>query len=100
VWNIKHRTILTTCYAAGLRVSEAVCLKATDIDSKRMVIGVDQGKGGLACDLAVLFAPGAESESVNALRLAILGPANRSNFVSVESVQFHAGARSFQRIRY
>ena len=45
VRNIKHRTILTTCYAAGLRVSEAVCLKVTDIDSERMVIRVQQGKG-------------------------------------------------------
>jgi len=42
---IKHRTILTVCYAAGLRVSEAICLKVTDIDSKRMVIRVEQGKG-------------------------------------------------------
>ena len=42
---MKHRAILTTCYAAGLRISEAVCLKTTDIDSKRMVIRVDQGKG-------------------------------------------------------
>jgi integrase/recombinase XerD len=41
----KHRTILTTCYAAGLRVSEAVRLKPTEIDSHRMVIRVDQGKG-------------------------------------------------------
>src|SRR6201997_1913365 len=31
VRSIKHRTILTICYAAGLRVSEAVCLKITDI---------------------------------------------------------------------
>ena len=45
VRNIKHRTILTVCYAAGLRVSEAVCLKVTDIDSERMVIRVEQGKG-------------------------------------------------------
>jgi integrase/recombinase XerD len=41
----KHRTILTTCYAAGLRVSEAVRLKPAEVDSQRMVIRVEQGKG-------------------------------------------------------
>jgi integrase/recombinase XerD len=45
VQSIKHRTILTTCYAAGLRISEAVHLKPTAIDSQRMVIRVEQGKG-------------------------------------------------------
>jgi integrase/recombinase XerD len=45
VQNIKHRTILTTCYAAGLRISEAVRLMPTDIDSQRMVIRIEQGKG-------------------------------------------------------
>ena len=45
VGSAKHRTILTTCYAAGLRISEAVRLRPTDIDSKRMVIRVEQGKG-------------------------------------------------------
>src|SRR5580700_9735550 len=43
--NLKHRVILTVCYATGLRVSEAVCLKPAAIDSQRMVIRVDQGKG-------------------------------------------------------
>ena len=43
--DIKHHAILTTCYAAGLRVSEAVHLKVAAIDSRRMVIRVDQGKG-------------------------------------------------------
>ena len=45
VQSIKHRTILTVCYAAGLRISEAVHLKVADIDSERMVIRVEQGKG-------------------------------------------------------
>jgi site-specific recombinase XerD len=45
VGNTKHRAILTSCYAAGLRISESVHLKAPDIDSQRMVIRVDQGKG-------------------------------------------------------
>jgi len=41
----KHRAILTTCYAAGLRISEAIALTLPAIDSKRMVLRVEQGKG-------------------------------------------------------
>ena len=44
--NLKHRTALMTAYAAGLRVSEVVPLKIADIDSGRMLIRVEQGKGG------------------------------------------------------
>lgn len=43
--NLKHRVILTVCYATGLRISEAVRLTPAAIDSKRMVIRVEQGKG-------------------------------------------------------
>ena len=45
VASLKQRTILMTAYAAGLRVSEATHLKVTDIDSQRMMLRVDQGKG-------------------------------------------------------
>ena len=55
VASLKHRTILTTAYAAGLRVSEATHLKVTDIDSKRMVLRVDQGKG--RSDRYVMLSP-------------------------------------------
>jgi len=41
----KPRTILTTCYAAGLRISEAVQLTIAAIDSQRMVLRIEQGKG-------------------------------------------------------
>lgn len=53
--SLKHRTILTTAYAAGLRISEACHLKVTDIDSRRMMLRVDQGKG--AKDRYVMLSP-------------------------------------------
>ena len=43
--NPKSQTALSVAYATGLRVSEVVSLKVTDIDSKRMTLRVEQGKG-------------------------------------------------------
>ena len=42
---LKYKAALSVAYGAGLRVSEVVSLKVGDIDSKRMVIRVEQGKG-------------------------------------------------------
>ena len=53
--NLKHRTALMTAYAAGLRVSEVVRLRIADIDSGRMLIRVEPGKGGR--DRYVMLSP-------------------------------------------
>ena len=45
VENLKHRTMLMTAYAAGLRVSEVTHLHVSDIDGQRMTLRVEQGKG-------------------------------------------------------
>jgi len=42
---LKYRAALSVAYGAGLRASEVVSLKLADIDSSRMVIRVEQGKG-------------------------------------------------------
>jgi integrase/recombinase XerD len=43
--NLKHRTILMTIFGAGLRIGEVTRLKVSDIDSGRMMIQVNEGKG-------------------------------------------------------
>ena len=53
--NLKHRAFLMTTYAAGLRLSEACHLKIGDLDSSRMTIRVEQGKG--AKDRYTLLSP-------------------------------------------
>lgn len=43
--NLKHQTIITCIYSAGLRISEVIKLKVRDIDSDRMVITIKNAKG-------------------------------------------------------
>jgi site-specific recombinase XerD len=45
VTNLKHKTLLSLLYSAGLRIGEAINLEVTDIDSKRMLIHIKQAKG-------------------------------------------------------
>lgn len=43
--NMKYKTAFAVAYGAGLRISEVVALKVTDIDSNRMLLRIEQGKG-------------------------------------------------------
>lgn len=45
ILNIKHKAIISTIYSGGLRISELLNLKITDIDSKRMMIRIENSKG-------------------------------------------------------
>jgi integrase/recombinase XerD len=51
--NLKHWTILATFYATALRCNELRHLRVADLDSRRMVIHVRQGKGGVAREIAL-----------------------------------------------
>lgn len=42
---LKNRAVLMLCYGAGLRISEAVCLRVGDIDADRMLLRIVEGKG-------------------------------------------------------
>ena len=53
---LKYRAALSICYGTGLRASEVCNLKVSDIDSDRMLIHVDRGKGGK--DRKVMLSPG------------------------------------------
>lgn len=53
--NLKHQAALSVAYGAGLRASEVVQLKVSDIDSERMIIRVEQGKG--AKDRQAMLSP-------------------------------------------
>lgn len=44
-WGAQTSGVLMLCYGSGLRISEAVSLKVSDIDSKRMLVAVRRGKG-------------------------------------------------------
>jgi len=52
---LKYKAALSVAYGAGLRATEVISLKVSDIDSKRMIIRVEQGKGGK--DRNVMLSP-------------------------------------------
>src|SRR3954451_23199647 len=55
ITSLRHRAILMTAYAAGLRISEVLALRLDDIDSQRMVLRIRQAKGSR--DRYVMLSP-------------------------------------------
>lgn len=45
IQNLKHKTLISTIYSCGMRISEALNLKISDIDSKRMMVRIENSKG-------------------------------------------------------
>ena len=56
---LKYRVVLLTCYGSGLRISEAVALKVSDVDGQRMLLRVEHGKG--AKDRYAMLSPALRS---------------------------------------
>ncbi len=90
--NLKHRAILTTTYAAGLRVSEVARLKATDIDSNNMQIHVRQSKGRV--DRYSLLSP----VNLELLRLYYARYRPKDWLFPGSSLGEHLAVRSIERI--
>lgn len=76
--SLKHQAILSVAYGAGLRASEVTRLKIRDVDSERMLLRVECGKGGrhrnamLAADLLTLLGPALERHDGLPCELAVL----------------------------
>lgn len=45
IQNLKHKTLISTIYSCGMRISEALNIKISDIDSKRMMVRIENSKG-------------------------------------------------------
>jgi integrase/recombinase XerD len=102
--NLKHQTLLMTTYAAGLRVSELVRLRIQDIDSDRMTIRVEQGKGAkdrytlLSSRLLAQLRQYCQSCKVVRSDVWLFPSVDRSQPLDVTSAQrvFHAAKRQAQ----
>ncbi len=98
----KARAVLMTIYAAGLRVSEAVHLRVSDIDSRRMVIRVHQGKGKK--DRYVMLSPKLLAELRSVLedcpadRMAVPWPKSPATDEPAERAEFVRTGRASGRV--
>ena len=92
--NLKHRAVLMTAYAAGLRASELGRLQVSDIDSARMCLRVDQGKGSTLTFNRVLHAHAYEVADDLKVRRAEAGADRMRGFAA-----FAYAARSWNRER-
>ena len=77
---LKYKAALSVAYGAGLRAAEVVSLKVSDIDSRRMIIRVEQGKGRKDRNVMLSRAARTAADLVadgTAARLAVSGPRSR-----------------------
>ena len=85
----KHKAALSVAYGAGLRAMEVVALKVCDIDSKRMMLRVEQGKGGK--DRHAMLSPTLLELLLQILDLLWIGIAVRFRFEEQSDLCFVSG---------
>jgi Phage integrase family len=76
--NLYHRTMLMTLYGAGLRRSELLQLKVSHIDSQRMVLSVERGKGGHDREVPLSPTPPCASTTAGCARKRIYSRARKT----------------------
>jgi site-specific recombinase XerD len=78
---LKHQAALSVAYGAGLRAAEVAALKVRDIDSERMLLRVERGKGGRYRNA---MAPTAASNGTSCNRVAAVSSTSGDNLVAIE----------------
>ncbi len=91
--NPKYQAALSVAYGAGLRASEVCALKDTDIDSERMTLRVEQGKGRK--DRYALLSP----VLLERLSYAYFRSTSTGASMARSSADIHSTASSFKRVR-
>jgi integrase/recombinase XerD len=88
--NVKHQAALSVAYGAGLRASEVIALKVGDVDSQRMTLRVEQGKG--AKDRYAMLSPAVAAAAAHVVARGPCPGQDPARRVAVPGLRSHGPA--------